>query len=218
MSEEKINKGTTIQIVVFGILSSVALYLGHWIICLVLLLSAGMIGYGYFLSVMNKPSVVVPETETEEKTGFEYRRGESVLDMDRQMKSTDIPNGFVFLGTNKKPCLGEFDEDGHVKEEFLENLSLGNWLSPIIKGGFPPDMVILVHCVMGDEQHLVKSLQVNKLLSNGKPVTFRELVNRKLAKNFVETIRKRYMDEFERKKSDSPASSPIGCEAQKAQA
>ena len=91
--------------------------------------------------------------------------------MESLIKSTDIPNGFVFMGPNNKPMLVEFDEKGNAADDGLE-IEIGSWLKKLHEDNdLPGDAMVLVHFVEGESQILIKSLEVERLLKEGKRIS-----------------------------------------------
>jgi len=132
-------------------------------------------------------------TVSSAQAAFPVGNGDSLLQ--ESMKSIDIPNGFVVIGSVKLPVLIDFDETGDASNSGTELKSDG-WLG---KGGMSPDILALVHTVKGDESMLIKALLVVRLSLEGKPVTAVSLgkvnklmnVAKKIRSNFIEDIEKR---------------------------
>lgn len=131
--------------------------------------------------------------------GYEYRSEASIVNSDREIRATDIPNGVVVRGPGGKPILVDYDDDGKMVNSGTE-VEIGDWLSGIGKS-IPEDMVILVHSVKGDGQMLLKSLEVNRILRNGKKMSVAQAAKEGVLPKFVETLREKFVKTLEKKGS-----------------
>lgn len=134
---------------------------------------------------------------------FQFKSEASVVRLQREIKSTDIPNGVVLCGPTGEPMLIDYDADGKM-EDFGTEVTFGEWL-PSLGDTLPEDMVILVHSVKGDGQMLLKSLEVNRLLRNGRPLKVKEAAREGVLPKFIETLREKYLEELEAKSAKEKA-------------
>jgi len=119
------------------------------------------------------------------------------------MKSTDIPNGFVFMGPNAKPMLVEFDEDGNAADDGRE-IEIGSWLERLQEDNdLPDDALVLVHFVEGDDQILIKSLEVERLLRGKERVSAMDVARKGVLREFAKALRGRYLRDMENKEGGS---------------
>lgn len=123
---------------------------------------------------------------------YKYKSEASVLNLERKMKPTDIPNGVVIRGPAGEALLVDYDENGKMEDSGTE-VTFEQWL-PSLGESIPEDMVILVHSVRGEGQMLLKSLEVNRLLRNGRPLKIKEAAREGVLQQFVETLRKKYLE------------------------
>ena len=74
------------------------------------------------------------------------------------MKTTDIPNGFVYLNKMGNNTLVDFDDNGKIEDE-SQMVSIAGWPDDIMnKGLVNKELIVLVHSVKGSEGMLVKRL------------------------------------------------------------
>ena len=128
---------------------------------------------------------------------YQFKSEASVVNLPRKVKPTDIPNGVVLRGPSGEALLIDYDEDGKMSESGTE-VAIGKWL-PSLGKTIPEDMVILVHSVKGDGEMLLKSLEVNRLLRNGRPLKVKEAAREGILPNFIETLREKFMECLEKK-------------------
>ena len=115
------------------------------------------------------------------------------------MKSTDIPNGFVYLGKLGNNVLSDFDDNGKVIGE-SQMVAINGWPESIIeKGMLKRDLIVLVHSVKGTDGMLVKRLATVKLEMDGIPTTVKEVSRLGKLKDTVERIWREYMAESKKK-------------------
>jgi hypothetical protein len=113
------------------------------------------------------------------------------------MKSTDIPNGFVFMGPNDKPMLVEFDDNGNAADDGLE-IEIGSWLNKLHEDNdLPGDAMVLVHFVEGESQILIKSLEVERLLREGKRISAMDVAKNGILRDLAKALREKYIREKE---------------------
>src|SRR3990172_6914062 len=92
------------------------------------------------------------------------------------MRSTDIPTGLVFNGPEDNLMLVDFDEQGNLSENG-KLMSIGPWLTNMMKDGrLPENAVVMVHTVEGNEQMLVKCLDVHLMTESGHPVSVTKMI------------------------------------------
>lgn len=122
--------------------------------------------------------------------------------MESSMNSTDIPNGFIFMGPNAKPMLVEYDDKGEASDEGLE-IEVGSWLKKIQEdNALPDDAVILVHFVEGESQVLIKSLEIERLLKEGERVSAMDIASRGGLRGLAKALREKYLRELEQEKKE----------------
>lgn len=116
------------------------------------------------------------------------------------MKPTDIPNGFVFLGPNDKPMLVAFDEEGNAADDGLE-IDVGSWLKGVQEdNALPDDALILVHFVEGENQVLIKSLEIERLLKGGNRISTMDVANHGVLRDLAKSLREKYLQDHEKEK------------------
>ena len=133
--------------------------------------------------------------------GYQYKSEASVLDLERDIKPTDIPNGAVLRGPADEALLVDYDDDGKMLDSGTE-VTIGKWM-PGIGKTIPEDMIILVHSVKGEEQMLLRSLEVNRLLRDGIPLKVKIAAREGILPQFVETLREKYMEGLKEKQCES---------------
>ena len=116
------------------------------------------------------------------------------------MKSTDIPNGFIFLGKMGNNTLVDFDDNGKMLEE-SQMVSIAGWPDSICNNGIvKKGIIVLVHCVKGTEGMLVKMLTSVQMEMDGKPITVNEICKLGKLKETSEKIWVKYMESAKKKK------------------
>jgi hypothetical protein len=128
---------------------------------------------------------------------YQFTSEASVVNLERGINPTDIPNGLVMRGPAGEPLLVDYDDNGQMCNSGTE-VEIGKWL-PTIGKVIPVDMVILVHSVKGEGQMLLKSLEVNRIMRDGKKLTVQEAAREGVLPQFAETIRQKYMESLEEK-------------------
>jgi len=113
------------------------------------------------------------------------------------VKPTDFPNGVVVCGPNKKPVLIDFDASGKLENKGTE-ISMGDWLRNL-GPELPDDIVVLVHSVKGDDDMLVKSLEVNRILKDGKKITVDEAARLNCLTQVIEALFEKYVERLRAK-------------------
>ena len=141
------------------------------------------------------------ETKKAERAKWQTVVEATVLTDYKEMKLTDIPNGFVIMGPADKPVLVDFDEKGKLVSKGVE-VEISNWLTGL-GDKLPEDVVVLVHSIQGDDQMLIKSLEVNRILKDGKKVTVKEAARLNLLPQVVEALREKYLDNMRSKEVES---------------
>lgn len=129
--------------------------------------------------------------------GYQFRSEASVVNLKREIRPTDVPNGVVLRGPAGKPILVDYDDKGKMADSGTE-IEIGKWLSSVGKV-IPDDMMILVHSVKGDGEMLIKSLEVNRLLRNGQRLTVQQAAKGGVLPQFAETLREKYLEGLEKK-------------------
>ena len=115
------------------------------------------------------------------------------------MKSTEIPNGFVFYGKNGHNILVDIDDNGKMAEEEYV-VTVSGWPEHIIdKNNLKRDIIVLVHSVKGSKEMLVKRLASVKMECEGKPLTVQEIIKMGKLKESVENLWDEYMKELKKK-------------------
>jgi hypothetical protein len=105
------------------------------------------------------------------------------------LASWEKPNAFVVRGPRETPVLLTFDDDGNVGARGGEVEGVESMFS----NGMTRDTLILVHVVEGDGTMLIKQLEVNKLLMEGKSVDVDVLVRMGSLDGMATRLRKRYI-------------------------
>jgi hypothetical protein len=135
----------------------------------------------------------------------------SVLPIKREIRATDVPNGVVVSGPNGKPLLVDFDDKGRILNKGTQ-VSIEGWFESIgIKDSVPEEMLILVHSVKGDDQMLVKSLEVSRLYCGKERLSVKEAMRRRVFKRLAETIRRKYIEKLGGLPCESTADATDGC-------
>jgi len=112
------------------------------------------------------------------------------------MKSTDIPNGFVYLNKLGNNTLVDFDENGKIVDE-SQMVSIAGWPDEIVtKGTVKRELIVLVHSVKGTEGMLIKRLVTVSMDRGGTPITVMEIVRQGKLKETAEKIWSEYMLEL----------------------
>ena len=193
----------TVQILFPAFVGIVALVMGLWVVALVAFLASASMAIGIILSGAS-PGVGSPKNFSQTSPSeciMEQKKEKSGLVMEvihgvesKNMKSTEIPNGFV-VGTLKgKPALIDFTEDGKAIMAEHTELGVSNWLNHLMEGGrFPNDVFALVHTIKGSSEMLIKCLEVSKMTKDGEPISVGEVATMGCLPNFAETAREKYM-------------------------
>jgi len=109
------------------------------------------------------------------------------------MKTTDIPNGFVYLNKMGNNTLVDFDDNGKIEDE-SQMVSIAGWPDDIMnKGLVNKELIVLVHSVKGSEGMLVKRLVTVKMERDGKPISVMEIIRIGKIRETVEKIWDEYM-------------------------
>jgi len=126
----------------------------------------------------------------------------SVLTTQESMKEVDIPNGFVVRGPTEKPVLVDFDKDGKLVSKGLE-VEMGSWLKSLGEEGIPEDVVVLVHSIKGNDQILIKSLEVNRITKDGEKISVKEAARLNLLPQVVESLREKYIERMQNREVEN---------------
>ena len=121
--------------------------------------------------------------------------------MDVELKSWEIPNGFIVRGPAKTPVLVMFEDDGKVSNSGME-LNVGSWLKTVmVNGTLPDNILVLVHVVEGKPEMLIKSLEVNSLLKDGERTTVYDVARKGYLKRIAYTLRQKFIKKEKAKKA-----------------
>jgi hypothetical protein len=116
-----------------------------------------------------------------------------------EVKTTDIPNGYVVYGPKGKNILVDIDENGKAEHQAME-IELKGWPQFLEENGhLRGDVLVLVHTVKGDGQMLVKRLSVRQLVVDEKAITAREIGRIGKLGATAEMCWKAYMEEVKTK-------------------
>ena len=119
------------------------------------------------------------------------------------MKSTDIPNGFVYLNKMGNNTLVDFDDNGKIIDE-SQMVSIAGWPDDIVnKGAVNKELIVLVHSVKGTEGMLVKRLVTVRMERDGEQISVNDIVRMGKLKETAERIWLDYMKELKKKDKSS---------------
>ena len=169
----------------------------NWLVGIIALLAAAFYAFSivYQKKVAEKklPERIMKQRKTQ--LGYEVI---SQVEVPKEIKPTDIPNGFVVRAPSGKPALIDYDDKGNPQMENHVELSMDNWMTDLaVNGKMPEDVFILVHTVKGDERMLVKSLEVSHMHKDNKLISVREVARLGVLGTFAETIYKKYMERLQ---------------------
>ena len=119
------------------------------------------------------------------------------------MKSTSIPNGFIFRGAKGEPLLLDFDDNGNVvgpPTELAKRPDAQGKTGKDIYRASGVDVVTFVHTVKGEVQMLIKDLFVVKLLeaTGKKPLVIHKAFRDGKLSGMAKEIRQNYIKEIEK--------------------
>ena len=198
---DRFSRDETVRILFPVLVGTAALMVGHWVIALVALLLSAAMALGIILTrgevSRNFYRTELPEGIIEQEEGLGYHVVFS--NEATEMRSGDIPNGFIVSTADGKPALIDFDESGKaLPEEYTELFDFENWIDEILVGGrFPSDAFILVHSVKGSGRMLIRSLERSRMTLHGDPISAENAGVMGVLFGFAETVRKNYIRKLE---------------------
>jgi hypothetical protein len=155
------------------------------------------------------PSPVATPPPVEEKESFgespnkKYRKRKG--DPYKGLKSvittlvednTYPPNAFVIRGAKGKPLLCDYDDNGVPTDVGIELEPGEGWITSLCgPNGLDSSSVVLVHAVKGEEQNLVKALQVHKVQRKGRSVSVGEMARDGVLLDVAESLRGSFIEE-----------------------
>lgn len=125
-----------------------------------------------------------------------YRTVSETLREDDGSYSKWEPNAYVIRGPQGTPVVCDYDEHGVPTDNGME-VSADGWLADVCSDemGMRGTAVVLAHVVKGNNDCLVKALQVNDIEFNGRPATVKQMAQDGKLLEIAEALRQSYVEE-----------------------